>query len=122
MRLLLNESISHRIAEPLRAAGHDVVHVEDLSMLGVSDRAVLERAAAEDRTVVTADTDFGTLLALSGAALPSVIQFRRESHWPEQQLQFLLAETDQLEEPCSQGCVVTVTDRRIRIRSLPIRP
>ena len=71
MRLLLDESISHRIAEPLRAAGHDVVHVEDLSMLGVSDLAVLERAAAEDRTVVTADTDFGTLLALSGAALPA---------------------------------------------------
>jgi len=94
MRLLLDESISHRIAEPLRAAGHDVVHVEDLSMLGVSDLAVLERAAAEGRTVVTADTDFGTLLA----------------------------ETDQFEEPCSQGCVVTVTDRPIRIWSLPIRP
>lgn len=72
--------------------------------------------------MVTADTDFGTLLALSGATQPSVIQFRRESHRPEQQLQFLLTGTAQLEESCSQGCVVTVTDRRIRIRSLPVRP
>ena len=60
MRLLLDESVSHRLAEPLRAAGHDVVHGEDLSMLGASDLAVLERAVAEGRTEVTADTDFGS--------------------------------------------------------------
>lgn len=121
MRMLLDESISHRLAQPLHAAGHDVVHVAELSMLGASDVAVLERAVAESRTLVTADTDFGTLLALSGTTRPSVIQFRRESHRPEQQLEFLLAEGSQLEEPCQQGCVVTVTDRRIRIRSLPIQ-
>jgi predicted nuclease of predicted toxin-antitoxin system len=122
MRLLLDESISHRITQPLRATGHDVVHVAELSMLGANDVAVLERAVAERRTLVTADTDFGTLLALSGATQPGVIQFRRESHRPEQQLQFLVAESGQLEEPCKHGCVVTVTDGRLRLRSLPIQP
>lgn len=91
-------------------------------MLGAGDVAVLGRAVAERRTLVTTDTDFGTLLALSGASHPSIIQFRRETHRPEQQLEFLSTETDQLEEPCRKGCVVTVTDGRLRIRSLPIQP
>jgi len=122
MKLLLDESISHQIAEPLREAGHDVVHVADLSMLGANDAAVFEHAADEVRTLVTADTDFGTLLALSGATNPSIIQFRRESHRPEHQLEFLTAELSQLEELCQQGCIITVTDTRIRVRLLPITP
>lgn len=122
MKLLLDESISHRVAEPLRTSGLDVVHVAELSMLGADDAEALEQAAAENRALVTADIDFGTLLALSGATQPSVIQFRRESHRPEQQVAFLLAEATTLEEPRRQGCVVTVTDARMRIRALPIQP
>jgi predicted nuclease of predicted toxin-antitoxin system len=73
MKLLLDESISHRVAEPLQTSGLDVVHVAELSMLGADDAAILAQAAAENRTLVTADTDFGTLLALSGATDPAIV-------------------------------------------------
>ena len=39
------------------------------------DAVIFDKAAGEDRIVVSADTDFGTLLAARRAQKPSVIQF-----------------------------------------------
>jgi uncharacterized protein DUF5615 len=39
---------------------------------------IFERAAVERRIVVSADADFGTLLAVRSSRQPSVIQFRGE--------------------------------------------
>jgi predicted nuclease of predicted toxin-antitoxin system len=77
LRFLLDENLSPLLGEFLRAAGHDTVHVRDLGLLTATDRAILDRARAEERTLISADTDFGQLLAASGALLPSVILLRR---------------------------------------------
>jgi hypothetical protein len=42
-------------------------------LVAAADAAVLAQAAAENRTLMTADTDFGTLLALSGATDPAIV-------------------------------------------------
>jgi predicted nuclease of predicted toxin-antitoxin system len=44
------------------------------------DVVIFERAAGEGPVIVSADTDFGTLLAVPQAAAPSVILFRRGAH------------------------------------------
>ncbi len=51
------------IAAALTSAGHDVVHVRDFGMERAPDAEVLELARAQDRSLVSADTDFGTILA-----------------------------------------------------------
>ncbi|WP_158019519.1 DUF5615 family PIN-like protein [Mycolicibacter sinensis] len=50
----------------LTEAGHDVVHVRVRELASAADEVVLTLAADENRVLISADTDFGTLLARSG--------------------------------------------------------
>ncbi|MBI2914173.1 MAG: DUF5615 family PIN-like protein [Chloroflexi bacterium] len=59
MKFLIGNSISPVVAAGLSQAGHDAVHLRDYGIASVSDDAVIERALAEQRTVVTYDLDFG---------------------------------------------------------------
>jgi predicted nuclease of predicted toxin-antitoxin system len=63
MRILLDENLSPILRDLLVNAGHDVVHVRDLELVSAPDEVVMDRAAAENRVLISADTDFGTLLA-----------------------------------------------------------
>jgi predicted nuclease of predicted toxin-antitoxin system len=90
-------------------------------MAGASDEDTLVRADNEQRVVVSADTDFGTLLATRAAARPSVILFRRQTERrPARQVQLLLANFAAVESDIVAGAVVVFEETRIRIRRLPI--
>lgn len=80
MRLLLDENLSYRIAAWLAERGHDAVHVRDVGLNDTDDHVIFQWAEREDRIVVTSDADLGTMLALSGAAGPSVVLLRSPDH------------------------------------------
>jgi predicted nuclease of predicted toxin-antitoxin system len=75
LRFLIDNALPPRLADLLSAAGHNAVHVSAYQMQAASDEVTLARAR-EDRVVVSADTDFGTLLANQEAERPSFILFR----------------------------------------------
>ena len=79
MRFRVDKNLSPSLAEALTAAGHDTIHVRHLRVLTATDRVVLERPRTESRVLISADTDFGEPLAVSGATQPSVILLRREN-------------------------------------------
>ena len=80
VKFLIDQNLSPEVAARLIAAGHDAVHTRDTGLQRASDEAVLDVAAREERVLVSADTDFGLLLARSGASSPSFILLRREAN------------------------------------------
>jgi predicted nuclease of predicted toxin-antitoxin system len=121
LRFLLDEGLSPRVAQLLSEAGHDAVHARDIGLTSAADPVVLQAAVDDERVLVTLDTDFGTLLARSGDAIPSIILFRGEvTRRPAGQARMLLANLDQLEPELADGALVVIGDNRIRVRSLPI--
>ena len=80
-----------------------------------------ERAATDDRIVVSADTDFGALLAARTVRKRSVIQFRDQgSRRPDALAHTILSNLSQLTEALESGSIVTFEPSRVRVRALPI--
>lgn len=120
MRLLIDNALSPRLAEGLRDAGHDAVHVRDIGLHSAADAEIVDLAASEGRVVVSEDTDFGTLLSLRDSAKPSVILFR---HMRDRSaaglLSILLQNVATVEADLESGAVVVIEPGRIRVRRLP---
>lgn len=119
--ILIDNALSPLFAEQLRKAGHDAIHVRDISLQTASDEEIFEAAENDDRIIVSADTDFGTILALRHKPRPSVIIFRRlGKRRPQQQATLLLVNLPNLKKDLLKGCIAIVEENRIRIRFLPI--
>ena len=76
--LLLDQGVPHSSARLLLDQGVDAIHVADLGLCAASDSVILKRAHELGRVVCTLDSDFHALMALSGAAQPSVILIRAQ--------------------------------------------
>ena len=105
----------------LKTAGHDAVHVRDYGLQVATDQVVLAQARGESRVLISADTDFGTLLAREGADRPSIMLIRRlTGRRAAEQAAIILANLDVVSEDLDSGAVVVLTDEWVRVRRLPI--
>jgi predicted nuclease of predicted toxin-antitoxin system len=121
MKLLLDANLSPRVAEALRIAGHDASHVGDHGLLEASDEKILQFAITQESIIVTADSDFTTMLALAGLAVPSLVFLRSMDRLtPTQQGALLIANLPVVESDLLTGAVVSLSSEHLRVRSLPI--
>lgn len=121
MRFLVDINLSPRLADQLGALGHDVVHAWSLGLGSAPDAVLLERVRSENRVLISADSDFGTILAATRATTPSVLYLRGVSgRRVDDLVARLAAALPMIEEALEAGSLVVVEPARVRIRSLPI--
>jgi predicted nuclease of predicted toxin-antitoxin system len=121
VRFLVDNALSPVVAIELQNAGHDAVHVRDYRLQAADDQVVFDRAAHEARVLVSADTDFGRILASRNAGKPSVILFRWPSlRQPSDQVHIILSNLVRVADDLNRGSLVVFEETRIRIRKLPI--
>ena len=116
MRFLVDRCAGLRVSAWLRRQGHDVLDARDLGD-DPGDRALLDRADADGRILVTIDTDSGELIYVQStphaglARLPDV---------PAEQRIALIAELlDRHRHALEAKAVVTIRGGRVRVSHPP---
>lgn len=120
MRLLADLHIAPRTVQFLRSLGHDVLRVTDLLPATASDETIVERAAQDQRIVLTQDLDMTAIIALSRRRYPSLVTLRLSSVRIELVNTILQRTLPILEQDLQEGALVTIEDSRVRLRRLPL--
>ena len=120
MKFLADMGISPRTVDYLKTMGYDAIHLVEQRLEKLEDIDILEKAKQENRIVLTVDLDFGYLLAISGASLPSVILFRLGNETYEMINERLVEVLNKYQKYLETGAIISVRDDLDRVRKLPI--
>lgn len=112
--------ISPRVVDALRKQEHDAVHLWERGLGALPDSGVPAKAREEGRVLLTADLDFGHLMAASRHLLPSVVLFRLPDMTPASVMRHLEAVLNDYSEELLRGAFAVVTELTTRVRHLPI--
>lgn len=119
MKFLIDNNLSPALSNFLFSIGHDSIHVKELKLETADDHQIFELAYNENRTIISADTDFGYILSKWEFSLPSVILFRYSSYSPQKQFDILKLILPQVENDLLNGSIVVIEPSRFRIKKLP---
>ena len=120
-RILLDQGLSPKTAELLRAVSRDAVHVKDLGLDRAADIQILDAARRENRTCVTLDHDFHAHLAMAQMSGPSVVLIRIEGLNAMGQTALIQRVWEICATEIVSGAAVSVDATSLRVRRLPLR-
>jgi len=120
MKFLVDMPLSPKTVNFLRNMGFDAIRVSELGMAKAKDKDIFNYAKKNDMVVLTADLDFGTILAFTHSSKPSVIIFRLHDPSPEHVNSLLSSNLSSIEKDLLKGAIIIIEDTEIRIRELPI--
>ena len=121
MKFLADMGISPLTVNLLNQQGYDAKHLSSEGLHQMEDADILEKARQEERILLTADLDFGYLMAVSHFQMPSVILFRLPDMRPASVNAHLTQVIQRFASDLVAGSFITVTQSRIRVHRLPIR-
>ncbi len=121
VKLLIDMNLSPAWVAALNELGWNAIHWSDIGEPQAPDEAIMAWAVQNERVVFTHDLDFGTMLALSAATAPSILQVRTQDVMPQHLADLVAATLRQHEADPSSGALVVVDERRARVRVLPIQ-
>jgi predicted nuclease of predicted toxin-antitoxin system len=120
IRIVVDMNLSPDWVPVLARAGRPTVHWLNVGDPRATDREIMDWALANGHVVFTHDLDFGTMLALTHASGPSVLQVRGQDVLPDHLEAMVVAAIRQHEADLAAGALVVVDEKRRRVRILPI--
>lgn len=117
---LVDVSRSPHWVDVFAKEGWPATHWTTIGEPQAKDRIVMAWAREHSHVVFTNDLDFGTLLALTSASGPSVIQIRAHDVLPQHLGHTVVATIRAYESHLKKGAIVTIDELRGKVRLLPI--
>jgi predicted nuclease of predicted toxin-antitoxin system len=121
MKLLIDMNLSPDWVKVFEKYNIEVVHWSIIGAPRARGAVIMEWARTNEYIVFTHDLDFGSMLAVTGAETPSVIQVRIQDVLPTSIETLIICALRQFESELEQGALVTVDQAQSRVRVLPIR-
>ncbi|MBM4094747.1 MAG: hypothetical protein FJ276_35870 [Planctomycetes bacterium] len=122
MDFLLDQGLPRSTVQHLQDMGLQSVHVGTLGLAAATDETILNAGRDRGAIVVTLDSDFHALLARTKASAPSVIRIRIQGLKGDGVARVIQKVLQAVEGDLLSGAAVTVTERRLALRRLPLIP
>jgi len=120
IQIVIDMNLSPDWVHELSKHGWASVHWSAIADPRATDREIMDWARSNGYVVFTHDLDFGTMLALTHASGPSVIQVRGQDVLPDHMTPTIVAALNQHETDLAAGALVVVDESKSRVRILPI--
>jgi predicted nuclease of predicted toxin-antitoxin system len=120
MKILIDMNLSPAWVTTFKAVEIESVHWSTVGNPAATDYEIMKYAQSNEYIVFTNDLDFGTLLAVTKANLPSVIQVRTQDLLPESIGNLVISALEQFNSQLTAGALITLDTLRSRVRILPI--
>lgn len=121
MKLLVDMNLSPDWVAVLEQAGWETVHWSSVGNLRATDSEIMAWAKQNGCVVFTHDLDFGTVLALTQAEGPSVIQVRTQDVTPSAIGKLVVNALRQFQSQIEKGALIVLDEANARARVLPLK-
>jgi len=121
MKLLVDMNLSPDWVPVLVQAGWKTVHWSGIGNPRAADSEIMAWARQNKHIVFTHDLDFGTMLALTQAEGPSVIQVRTQDVTPSVIGKLVVNALRQFQKELEKGALIVLDEATVRARILPLK-
>jgi len=120
MKILIDMNLSPDWVDVLIGNGFEALHWSTIGDPRAEDSVLMDWARTNGYVVFTHDLDFGTLLALTRAESPSVIQVRTQDVTPTHLAGMIIAALRNYESLLESGALIVLDEAKSRVRILPL--
>ena len=113
MKLLVDMNLSPDWVAVLEQAGWETVHWSSVGNLRAADSEIMAWAKQKGCVVFTHDLDFGTMLALTQAEGPSVIQVRTQDVTPSAIGKLAVNALRQFQSQLEKGALIVLDEANV---------
>jgi len=121
MRLVIDMNLSPAWVGIFADVGIEATHWSTIGHANAPDTEIMAWALRHECVVFTHDLDFASLLRLTAAHKPSVVQIRAEDVRPSTMAKYVCSAILQTMGDLQRGALVTIDPRKNRIAMLPLQ-